>query len=156
MAVIAELIRDTRSVLLVDWPDRDVPDTLAQAGYVVVSHDGPGPDDYNAYEPQDGEVRVRAVGEPPQSVDLVYTHRPIDELAEIVVQAKALGARAVWVQSGLDATGAKDPRGTWLPERDAAKARSIVESARLEYVDGPYIGDAVRAVSGGGSQGEEA
>ncbi len=156
MAVTAEVIRDTETILLVDWPDRDVPDTLARSGYTVVSHDGPAEGDYNAYEPEDGGVRVRPVGRPPERVDLVYTHRPIDELPEIVEQARALGARAVWIQSGLDATGAKDAHGTWLPDGDSAKARAIVEAAGLIYVDGPYIGDAIRAVSGGGSRGEEA
>lgn len=156
MTVIAELIRDTDTILLVDWPDRDVPDTLARSGYTVFSHDGPAESDYNAYELEDGGVRVRPAGRPPERVDLVYTHRPIDELPEIVDQARGLGARAVWIQSGLDATGAKDARGTWLPDSESAKARAIVEAAGLTYVDGPYIGDAVRAVSGGGSQGEEA
>jgi predicted CoA-binding protein len=143
MTDVAKLLAGTKTVLLIDWPSRDVPDTLARSGVTVVSNDGP--DEYNAYETQADEVRVRDVGQLPKRADLVYTHRPIDELPEIVDTAKAVGAKAVWIQSGLDKTGAKDPRGFWLPEAESTKARGIVESAGLVYIESPYIADAVRA-----------
>lgn len=129
-----------RSVVLIDWPSRDVPDALARRGLTVASNDGP--DEYNAYELVGDEVRVRSVDGPPVRADLVYTHRPIDELPEIVDTATALGAKTVWLQSGRDASGAKDPRGCWLSADDAREARAIVEAAGLRYVDAPYIGDA--------------
>ena len=109
---------------------------------MVVSNDGP--DEYNAYEMQGDEVRVRDLGELPKLADLVYTHRPIDELPEVVDTAKALGATAVWIQSGLDRNGAKDPRGVWSPQAESGKARKIVEEAGLTYIEAPYIADAVR------------
>lgn len=68
-----ELLRTASTILLNDWPTRDVPDTLAQAGYRVVASEGPGPEDYNAYEVEDGVI-----------VDL----------------AKQIGARAVWCETG--------------------------------------------------------
>ena len=142
MADPAKLLDGARTVLLIDWPSRDVPDTLARGGFTVVSSDGP--DEYNAYEIEGERVRVRAVGEPPMRADLVYTHRPIDELPEIIDAAKAAGAKAVWIQSGLDETGAKDPRGCWLPDAESTKAREIVEGAGLTYIESPYIADAVR------------
>ena len=52
---IAGLLRKTKTILLVDWPSRDVPDTLARSGFAVVSNDGPG--EYNAYEFGGDEVR---------------------------------------------------------------------------------------------------
>ena len=143
MTDVVKLLASTKTVLLIDWPSRDVPDTLARAGYTVVSNDGP--DEYNAYEAKGDEVRLRDVGQLPRTADLVYTHRPIDELAEIVDTAKALGAKAMWIQSGLDNTGAKDPRGCWLPEADAAKAREIVEAAGITYIEAPYIAEVARA-----------
>ena len=106
MTDVAKLLAGTKTVLLIDWPSRDVPDTLARSGFTVVSNDGP--DEYNAYEIEGGEVRLRDVGQLPRTADLVYTHRPIDELPEIVDTAKAVGAKAVWIQSGRDKTGAKD------------------------------------------------
>lgn len=131
-----------RSIVLVDWPSRDVPDTLARRGFTVVSNDGP--DLYNAYEADGDAVRTRDVGRLPDRADLVYTHRPIDELPEIVEVARSVGARAVWIQSGRDESGAKDPRGCWLSDDDARSARATVEDAGLRYVDAPYIGAAAR------------
>ncbi len=142
MTAVAKLFAGTKTVLLIDWPSRDVPDTLARGGFTVVSNDGP--DEYNAYEVEGGEVRVRDVGQLPERADLVYTHRPIDELPEIVDTAKSVGAKAVWIQSGLDKGGAKDPRGVWFPTAQSDKARKIVEGAGITYIDAPYIADAVR------------
>ena len=138
-----------RSILVVDWPTRDVPDALALAGLEVVVHGGPGPEDYVASVVEDGEVVERQVGRPPDHADIVYTHRPLDELTEIVSTAVAVGARAVWVQSGLDVEGEKDPRGCWMADEDAAEARAIVESAGLLYVDRPYIADTARELGRG-------
>jgi hypothetical protein len=142
MTDAVNLLAGTKSVLLIDWPSRDVPDTLARSGLTVVSNDGP--DEYNAYEVQGGEVRVREVGRLPKAADLVYTHRPIDELPEIVDTAKAVGAKAVWIHSGRDRTGAKDPRGCWLTPAESARARAIVEGAGLTYIEAPYIAEAAR------------
>lgn len=139
-----DLLRTAKSVLLVDWPSRDVPDTLARGGFAVTSSDGP--DEYNAYEVEQGSVRVRSIDAVPELADLVYTHRPIEELPEIVNRAKSVGARAVWFQSGRSDRGAKDPRGCWMPPDDARRARAIVEKAGLSYIESPYIADAVRAL----------
>lgn len=139
-----DVLANAKSVLLIDWPGRDVPDTLARGGFTVVSHDGAGPDEYNAYEADGDEVRVRDVGRPPAQADLVYSHRPIDELDGIVEMATTVGAKAIWMQSGLDSSGAKDPRGCWMTYEDLERARSIVEGAGLTFIASPYIADAVR------------
>lgn len=133
-----------RMILVVDWPSREVPEALARAGYGVVVHGGPGPEDYTAWELVDDVVVERHVGRPPERADVVYTYRPLAELAEIVDQARALGAATVWVQSGLATGGEKDPAGCWLSDADAATARAVVEAAGLAYVDHPPIVDAIR------------
>ena len=142
MTDVAKLLAGTRTVLLIDWPSRDVPDALARGGFTVVSNDGP--EEYNAYEVEGGKVRVRDVGQLPKRADLVYTHRPVDEIQDVVDTAKVVGAKAVWIQSGLDRSGAKDPHGVWFPKGDSDKARKIVEAAGLTYIEAPYITDAVR------------
>ncbi len=76
----------------------------------------------------------------------MYTHRPVAELPEIVETAKFVGAKAVWIQSGRDSTGTKDPHGVWLAPEESSRAREIVELAGLDYVEAPYIADAVRAL----------
>jgi predicted CoA-binding protein len=92
-----------------------VPDTLAGAGYAVFVKNGPGPEDFNPA--------------PPEHIDLVYCHRPLEELPGIVAQAKELGAQAVWCQS------------------PSPEARRLVESAGLRYFGEEYIADAVRRLS---------
>jgi predicted CoA-binding protein len=144
----ADLLASVRSVLVVDWPSREVPDTLALAGYDVVVSGGPEPDNYSAYEAIDGAVVVRFIGRGPDRVDLVYAHRPLAELAGIVAMARALGATAVWWQSGRSADGGRDPHGCWLGPDESAEARRHVEAAGLQYVDDVYIADAVRGLPG--------
>lgn len=132
MAMTAEqILRAAKAVLVVDWPSRDVPDTLARAGYDVVVHGGPAPDDYSAYVVEDGEVVRRPTGAPPHHADLVYSYRPLAELPEITEAARALGAVAVWVE---------------LPAEESGAARAIVEGAGLAFIDGPSLPDAVRAL----------
>lgn len=127
MEGIAQL-REARTILLIDWPSRDVPDSLARAGLHVVSSDGP--DVYNVYETDGDEVRVRRVEGPPAQVDIVYAFRPLDELPEIVNQARSLGARAVWLER--------------IAPAEVGYARETVESAGLTYIDAPPIVDAAR------------
>jgi predicted CoA-binding protein len=140
----AGVLTAVRTVLVVDWPSRDVPDTLARAGFSVTVHGGPGPEDYSVYEVRDGDVVVRPVGVAPAHVDLVYAHRPLAELPGIVAMAQSLGAKAVWIQSGVTSTGTKDPTGCFVAEGESRQARQLVERGGLTYIETPYIADAVR------------
>jgi len=146
MTDVARLLGGAITILLIDWPSRDVPDTLARHGFNVVSHDGAGATEFNSYTVDGDEVRIDHVGRLPERADIVYTHRPIDELPEIVDTAKSVDARAVWIQSGRDAAGGKDPRGCWFPRDESSRARGIVEGAGLDYVESPYIGDVIRTL----------
>jgi len=143
VADAAGLLAVPGAVLVVDWPSRDVPEGLARAGWKVVVRNGPGPQDYATHELEGDSVVVRPLGRPPVGVDLVYAHRPLAELPGIVETALALGARGVWVQSGLAEGGGKDSRGCWMPEEEADRARALVESSGLVFVSGHYIGDAL-------------
>jgi len=138
------ILRAAGSILLVDWPSRDVPDTLVRAGYEVSVKGGPEPDNFWASELRDGEVANRRVGVAPEHADLVYTHRPIAELAGIVDLARQVGAGAVWHQSGLAGDGGKDIQGVWLLEDEARDAAAMVEAAGMVFVYKAYIADEVR------------
>ena len=133
-----------KSVLVIDWPDREVPETLARAGFEVVVRGGPGPEDFSSYELRKGKIVIRRTGRPPERADLVYAYRPLAELPEIIGAAKALQARAVWTQSGLSAAGVKNRKGCWVPDGDLRTAQALAESAGLLHVSAPYIVDAVR------------
>jgi hypothetical protein len=60
--------------------------------------------------------------------------------------ATQTGATTVWVHSGRNAEGMKDPSGCWMPAEESARARRIVESAGFAYVEEPYIVDVARRV----------
>ncbi len=139
-----ELLRAGDTVLVIDWPSKDVPESLARTGLNVVVRGGPGPGDYSAFEVKNGEVVARRMGLEPERVDLVYSYRPLSELAGIVDTAKRLGARAIWYQSGFAAGGAKDAKGCWEKGEVLTGARELVEEAGLRFVSEPYIGDVAR------------
>ena len=124
-----DVLSSAKTIALVDWPTREVPESLARAGLAVVSHDGPADDEWNAYEVDRDEVVARPVGAPPEEADVVYTHRPLNELESIVELARRVGAKAVWCQ-----TGSQD-------------AQRIVEAAGLHYVNDPIV-EAARQLSG--------
>ena len=79
----ARVLAGARSVLVIDWPSRDVPASLVFAGFAVFVKGGPGPADYNAWELDSGERVSRPLGREPSHVDLVYCHRPFGELPGI-------------------------------------------------------------------------
>lgn len=140
----ARILTGTRRVLVIDWPSRDVPAALAFAGHTVFVKGGPGPADYTVWELDRGEPVARPLGRAPDQVDLLYCHRPFDELPAIIAQAQRLGARALWWQTGLDSSGARDPAGSWAPPGQSRQARELAAAAGLSYIDDVYIADAAR------------
>jgi predicted CoA-binding protein len=122
-----ELLRSASTVLLIDYPGTAVPAAIARAGFTTIAKEGPAPDDYCAHVVEGDEVVIRKVGAPPEHADIVYSHRPEDELPGIIDLAQQIGARAVWCETG------------------SPTAREQVESAGLVYVDAPPISDAARA-----------
>lgn len=136
-----QILEEATTVLVVGCPSADVPDTLARAGFDVIVKTGET--DYVARELAGDEISEQPV-EVPAKLDLVYVHCPVQDLPGIAMIARTLGAKAVWYQSGLTEGGASDPKGSWLPEDEAAQARQVVEAAGLAYVEDGYIADAVR------------
>ncbi len=141
----ARILAGTRNVLVIDWPSRDVPASLAFGGFTVFVKGGPGPADYAAWELDAGEPVSRPLGREPGRVDLVYCHRPFGELPGIIALAGRLGARALWWQTGQASGGGKDPTGCWATPEQSRQARELAAAAGLAYVDAVYIADAVRA-----------
>ncbi len=141
---LKEMFRTVGTVLVIDWPTKEVPEVLTLAGFHVVVRGGPGLEDYSVYELNGGEVVARHVGRPPERVDLIYSYRPISELPETISTAKNLHAQTIWTQSGLSAAEVKDPKGCWVPEEELRSARHLVQAAGLNYVSEPYIADVVR------------
>jgi hypothetical protein len=141
-----QLLQTANTVLVIDWPAKEVPESLARANIHVVVRGGPGPEDYSAYELNDGTIAIRHLGHPPESADLIYSYRPLSELPEIITTAKDLRAHTVWTQSGLSAAGVNDPKGCWLPEDELRSARDLVQSTGLNYITQPFIADVAREI----------
>ena len=141
-----ETFKAVETVLVIDWPTKDVPESLTMAGFHVVVRGGPGPEDYLGYALNNGEIVTRQLGHPPDRADLIYSHRPLSELTEIIATAKELHAPIVWTQSGVSSAGVNDPKGCWIPDEELQSARDLVESSGLNYVTEPYIGDVVREI----------
>ena len=141
----SRILAQTRSVVVIDWPSRDVPAALAAAGFEVTVKGGPGPADYTVWEVAGGEVVTRPLGRALEHADLVYCHRPFSELPSIIAMAQGLGARAVWRQSGLTSTGAKAPGGCWTAPGESGQGRELAAAAGLDYIDDVYIAGAARA-----------
>jgi len=119
MADAEAILRSARSVLVVDWPTRDVPDELAAAGLDVFIKNGPGPEDFAPRRPE--------------RVDLVYAYRPVAELPELAAAARELGASSLW-------------HGVPASEAEAAEARQAVEAEGLRYVGDADIAATARSL----------
>ena len=141
-----ETLKNVDTVLVIDWPTKDVPESLALAGFHVLVRGGPGPEDYSVYELNNGKVVTQHLDRPPEHAELIYSHRPVSEMAGIIATAKVLGAKTIWTQSGLSAAGVNSPKGCWVPEEQLRLARNLVESAGLTYITEPYIGDVARQI----------
>ena len=138
------LFNGVKTVLVIDWPSKEVPELLALAGFNVVVHGGPGPEDYSGYKVNDNQVVSRRIGRPPEHAELVYSYRPLSELPQTIAAAKQVRAKTLWTQSGVAPDGQKNQNGCWLPNEELRSARNQVEAAGLIYITEPYIGDAVR------------
>lgn len=125
-----EVLQQASSILLIDYPGRVVPDTLARSGFDVTAHEGPGPEEYYRYGVEGDDITKSPGAGPPTAVDLVFSHRPLDELGPIVEEAVRLGARAIWQHTGYT----RDER---------RQAEALVTASGLIYIDEPYILEAV-------------
>lgn len=143
-----ELFNGVKTVLVIDWPSKEVPELLALVGFNVVVHGGPGPEDYSLFEVKDNQVVSRRVGRPPEHAELVYSYRPLSELSQTIAAAKQVRAKTLWTQSGVSPEGQEDPKGCWLSDEELRSARNQVEAAGLIYITEPYIGDVVRELLG--------
>lgn len=139
-----ELFDGVETVLVIDWPNKEVPELLALAGFKVVVHGGPGPEDYSGLKVKNGRVVSRHIGYPPECAELVYSYRPLSELSQTITAAKQVRATTLWTQSGVTSDRQDDRKGCWLSDEALRSARNFVESAGLIYITEPYVGDAVR------------
>jgi len=143
---IESILRDAKSILLVDWPSRELPDRVARAGYEVTGACGSRTARL-LHVPTGSEIVVRSGLPAPEHVDSVHVFRPIEELTSIAATSEMKGAPSIWYQSGRYEDGTTDSAGCWLSEGDSAKARRIVETHGLKYIERPHILEAIASLA---------
>lgn len=141
-----EMFAEVDTVLVIDWPSKEVPEALTLAGVRGIVRGGSGPEEYSVYELNNDEVVVRHLGRPAGNADLIYSYRPVSELPEIVATAKGFPAKTTWTQSGLSAARVKDKRGCWVPEEGAAVGSKHHAISGLDHITQRYIGDVAREI----------
>ena len=129
-----ETLRAARHVVVHDFPDRDIPDSLTRAGFTVTIYGGPDEADIVASELVGGDIVHRQTGQRPDRADLLYVYRPLAEIDGILADAQRMGVRTIWRQP--DDGGGPDP--------DADAWRTKVEAAGITYRDAPAINDVAR------------
>ncbi len=106
--------------LLIDWPERAVPEGLVLGGHEVWVRGGPGDQDYARWSRIGDEIFAGSQGLAPKRADIVYVFRPLAEVPEALRLARRMGAGTLWYQSGRREDGERDSRGCWLSPEDAA------------------------------------
>ena|ERR1700744_5279445 len=97
---IIQLLKNSRTILLIDWPDISVPLSLLKAGFKVISY---SPDGYSRPRLVEGagnkeKIVFENIDTAPDSVDIVNIFRPEEEHEEITAShVLPLNAKAIWL-----------------------------------------------------------
>ena len=82
-----ETLRAAHHVVVQDYPDRDIPDSLTRAGFAVTIYGGPNTADVVVSELDGGAIVHRQTGRRPDRADLLYVYRPLAEIDGILADA---------------------------------------------------------------------
>jgi hypothetical protein len=138
-----ELLRGAKEIVLISWVSRDIPRSLVEAGFSVVSKNGPEADDWGRAELRDGEVHFTRVDRPVHA-DLLHLDWTIG-FHDYLDLARSTGVRTFWYHSSATKPPAPaDPSGCWVPARKSARLRAAVEAEGMNYIDDHYIVDIAR------------
>jgi predicted CoA-binding protein len=139
-----KILETTKSILLMDWPNTEVPRALLNAGFKVFCY---SPNHYtqaeilteypndvnqkNIFPPrnkEEGYLIFRQLDGPPDSVDIVNVYRPEEEHAGIIANnVLPLGAKILWLH----------------PPVTSAKTRSLAKEHGLLFIKGNNIAEMV-------------
>jgi CoA binding domain len=113
---LQSILRNSSTILLVDWPNVRLPITLLKRGFIVygrspkgyseaelLSEPPPGTDsipiDVGEEREQKGFLVFRRLEGVPSRVDIVHIYRPAEELKQIIESvAVTLNAKVIWLQ----------------------------------------------------------
>jgi len=123
-----EILRGARSILLIDWPNIDVPGILVRQGFTVYCY---SPDKYTRAEisTEQDHLIFRELEGAPVELDIVNIYRPEQEHAAILSKhVVPLGAKVVWLQ----------------PPIVSQNTRSLAAEYGLAFVEGISISEVTR------------
>jgi predicted CoA-binding protein len=90
-------------ILLVDWPNREIPRTLVQSGFTVFSYSPNGYSQAFIEPDKNSSLIFRPIDQPPVQVDRVTIYRPAEEHAKIITDhVLPLGAKTIWLQPPIE------------------------------------------------------
>lgn len=128
-----DALKNAKTILLVDWPDKNVPLALLKAGFMVISY---SPDKYTllSYETNYAEDKLifSVLEGPPGQVEIVNIFRPEEEHEEIINRhALPLKAKTVWLH----------------PPMASSKTATLTKKHKLSFVEGHDIADIAAGLS---------
>ena len=100
-----------------DKPGASIPLELQRHGYRILPVNPTAPDWF-------GAKVYKSLGDLPEKPDVVEVFRPAGEAPEIARQAVAIGAKALWLQTGIA----------------SHEARQIAQAGGLDYVEDRCMG----------------
>lgn len=126
-----DILKGAKTILLVDWPNPEVPKSLLKAGFTVFGY---SPDRYSVIELGDNDELVfRKLDEHPVSIDVVNIYRPEEEHAAIINnRVLPLKAKILWLQ----------------PPVVSAKTAALASKHDLVFVEGSDIAEVAKTIMG--------
>jgi CoA binding domain len=134
-----DVLRNAKTVLLVDWPNPELPRALLEAGFIVFCYSPLGyaraeivaeyPHDVNqknVFPPgnKEGFLVFRPLAVPPLAIDIANVYRPEQEHAMIVTKVlPVLGAKYIWLQ----------------PPITSVKTRDLAQRHKMTFIEGHDI-----------------
>jgi len=114
-----EILDAAKNILLIDWPNADVPGILLEEGFTVFCR-------YTRAEIEKDRLFFQELDSIPGPIDIVNVYRPEQEHPDIISQhVLPLGAKAIWLH----------------PPITSEKTRSLVTEHGLAFVEGISISE---------------
>ena len=121
-----EVLDAAKNILLIDWPNADVPGVLLEKGFTVFCY---SPGRYTRAQIEKDRLVFQELDRIPGPIDIVNVYRPEQEHPDIISQhVLPLGAKVLWLH----------------PPLISEKTRSLTAKQGLTLVEGISITEVAR------------
>ncbi len=125
-----QLLQTAKTILLIDWPNPEVPLNLLKAGFDIYGY---SPKGYGKMEPgiDENEKLIFLPTSQPPTIDVVNIYRPEEEHAGIINKhILPLKARVLWLH----------------PPLTSAKTAELARQLQLVFIEGVDIAAVARSI----------